>query len=179
MSNSSGKAYAFMAITPILPGTAAELKLYLERFTQQTSPFASLPQTHFGRWVILQQWNDTGQPHKDTLDSEYLIFTSNFDGSTDGSPDVYLDALCQLPQAGQIWSHCVGCPDPPAGAPLKAYLLHNQIDIGFFVAAYNDLSVAEVNSKLALQAQLRAFAVSSQGLDPVSLQSGFNAEFGA
>lgn len=175
MSNTSGKAYAFMAMTPILPGEEAQLRTYLEGFTQQTSPFASLSQTHFGRWVILRGWNDESQPRKDTLSSEYLIFTSNFDAPLDG----YLDALCGLTTAGEIWRHCVGCPQPAAGTALKTYLLHNQIDVGFFVAAYNKLSIEEVKSHLALRERLSAFAVSSQGLDPASLQSGFTAEFGA
>lgn len=164
-----------MAMTPILADREAELRVFLEGFTQQTSPFASLPQTHFGRWVILRGWNDDAQPRKDTLNSEYLIFTSNFDGPRDS----YLDALCALATAGEIWRHCVGCPQPAAGDALKAYLLHNQIDIGFFVAAYNKLSIEEVKSNLALREQLSAFAVSSQGLDPASLQSRFNAEFDA
>jgi hypothetical protein len=174
VSNKSGQAYAFMAITPILPGREAELRILLEGFTQQTSPFASLKHTHFGRWVILSGWNDNAQPRQDTLGSEYLIFTSNLDAPLER----YLDALCRLPVAGEIWQHCVGCPKPAEGTALKAYLLHNQIDIGFFVAAYDELSVEEVQSKLVLRERLSAFAVSSQGLDPASLQSAFNAEFG-
>ena len=175
MSNESGNAYAFMAMTPILPGKQAELAIYLEAFTQETSPFASLPHTHFGRWVILSGWNVESQPRKDALNSEYLIFTSNFDVPCDG----YLDALCGLPAAAEIWRHCVGCPQPATGAALKAYLLHNQIDIGFFVAAYNKLSVGQVQSNLALREQISAFAVNSQGLDPDSLQRRFDEEFGA
>jgi hypothetical protein len=162
-----------MAITPILSGQETELRALLESFTEQTSPFASLPHTHFGRWVILSNWNDEAQPRQDTLTSEYLIFTSNFDAPL----DEYLDALCRLPVADQIWRHCIGTPKPAEGAPLKAYLLHNQIDIGFFVAAYNTLSVEEVKASLALRDRLSAFAISSQGLDPRSLQSAFHAEF--
>jgi hypothetical protein len=163
-----------MAITPILDGHEPELREYLEGFDQQTSPFAALPQTHFARWVIVRDWvNSRAQRHRDHLGCPYLIFTSNLHGPIDG----YLDALCGLAQAQAIWSHCAGCPLPATGAALKTYLLHNQIDTGFFVAAYSDASVEQVQASLALREQLIAFVVSSQGMDPPTLQSEFNARF--
>jgi hypothetical protein len=174
VSNRSGQAYAFMAMTPILDGHERELREYLERFEQQTSPFAALAQTHFARWVIIRDWvNSRAQPRRDHLGCPYLIFTSNLHGPIDG----YLDALCDLRQAQAIWSHCIGCPQPATGAALKAYLLHNQIDTGFFVAAYPDASVEQVRASLALRERLIAFVVSSQGMDPPTLQSEFNARF--
>jgi len=175
VSNQAGQAYAFMAITPILEGEEKKLRAYLDGFTQETSPFAGLPATHFARWVILPDWvDDPSQPRQDHLGSEYLIFTSNFDGPL-GS---YLDELCRRPEAQEIWSHCVGAPKPATGHLLKAYLLHNHIDTGFFVAAYPDASVEKVRASLALRERLSAFAVRSQGMDPATLQSAFNAEFG-
>lgn len=174
MSNSSGQAYAFMAMTPILDGHERELREQLEGLTQQTSPFAALPQTHFARWVIIRDWvNNRTQAHRDHLGCPYLIFTSNLHGPIDG----YLDALCDLRQAQAIWSHCIGCPQPATGAALKAYLLHNQIDTGFFVAAYPDASVEQVRESLVLRERLIAFVVSSQGMDPPTLQSEFEARF--
>ncbi len=176
MSNQAGEAYAFMSITPILKGREVQLRAYLEAFTQTTSPFARLTQTHFARWVILSDWvDDPSQPSKDHLDSEYLIFTSNLDGPLER----YLDELCGLSEAEAVWSDCAGSPTPAAGAPLKTYLLHNQIDIGFFVGAYDNASVAKVKASLALREQLIAFAVRSQGMDPIALQSAFLAEFAA
>jgi hypothetical protein len=163
-----------MAMTPILKDHERKLREYLESFDQQTSPFAALPQTHFARWVIIRDWvNSRAQPTRDHLDCPYLIFTSNLHGPIDS----YLDALCELEQAATIWSHCIGCPAPATGQALKAYLLHNQIDTGFFVAAYPAASVERVKANLALREQLIAFAVGSQGMDPPTLQSEFDAEF--
>lgn len=174
MSNGSGQAYAFMAMTPVLEGHERELRAYLESFNQQTSPFATLTQTHFARWVIIEDWvNSSAQPTQDHLGSPYLIFTSNLHGRIDD----YLDALCNLEQASAIWSHCIGCPTPASGPALKAYLLHNQLDTGFFVAAYPDASVEQVQASLALREQLIAFTVRSQGMDPTTLKSAFEAEF--
>jgi hypothetical protein len=174
VSNRSGQAYAFMAMTPVMDGHERDLRAYLEAFDQHTSPFAALPQTHFGRWVIIRDWvNSRAQPEHDHLGCPYLIFTSNLHGSI----DEYLDALCSLPQAEAIWSHCIGCPTPAKGQALKAYLLHNQLDTGFFVAAYPNASVAQVQSSLALREQLSAFATSSQGMDPQTLKDKFDAAF--
>jgi hypothetical protein len=174
VSNQAGQAYAFMAMTPVLEGHESELRDYLQGFTQETSPFAALPRTHFARWVIIRDWvNSSAQPREDHLGCPYLIFTSNLHGGLDG----YLDALCALPEAAAIWSHCAGAPRPAAGEALKAYLLHNQIDTGFFVAAYPDASVEEVTASLALRERLIEFAVSSQGLDAEALQRSFKAAF--
>lgn len=174
MSNQAGQAYAFMAMTPVLEDQEQALRELLQGFTQATSPFAALPQTHFARWVIIRDWVNSGaQPRQDHLSCPYLIFTSNLHGPI----DAYLDALCARPEAAAIWGHCAGCPQPAAGEPLKAYLLHNQIDTGFFVAAYPKASVEEVQASLALRDQLITFAVSSQGMDAEALQSAFNAAF--
>jgi hypothetical protein len=174
VSNQAGQAYAFMAMTPILEGREQELRELLQGFTHETSPFAALAQTHFARWVIIRDWvNSRAQPRQDHLGCPYLIFTSNLHGPI----DAYLDALCARPEAATIWGHCAGCPQPAAGEPLKAYLLHNQIDTGFFVAAYPKASVEEVRASLALREQLIAFAVSSQGMDAEALKSAFDAAF--
>jgi hypothetical protein len=175
VSNQTGDAYAFMAMTPIVDGMETELRSYIEGFTQETSPFAALPQTHFARWVIVRDWvNDRSQPHQDHLGCAYLLFTANLHGDI----EVYLDALCGRPEAETIWSRCAGAPKPCSGDALKAYLLHNQIDTGFFVAAYPDASVEQVRESLALREQLIAFAAHSQGMDAEALQRDFNAEFG-
>ncbi len=178
MSNRAGQAYAFMAITPILAGREAELRSYLESLSQSGSPFVRLPRTHFARWVILPDWaDDPSQPKQDHLESQYLIFTSNFDGSLSS----YLDELSQelAAEAVEIWGRCAGCPASAAGAELKSYLLHNQINTGFFVAAYPDASVERVRMSLAIRDRLIALAVSSQEMNPSALQTAFNAEFGA
>jgi hypothetical protein len=176
VSNRTGQAYAFMAITPILEGMAPALRAQLERLSQGESPFARLPRTHFARWVILPDWiNDRSQPERDQLRSEYLIFTSNFDGERDS----YLDELGErlAPEAEEIWGNCAGCPSPASGAALKAYLLHNQINTGFFVAAYPRATVEQVRRSLGLRTRLIDFALGAQGMEPAQLQQAFDAEF--
>jgi hypothetical protein len=176
VSNSSGQATAFMALTPIRPGEEGALRSYLDTLPQDGSPLSRLAGTHFARWVILRDFvNDPAQSKEDHLGGPYVIFTSNFDGPL----DPYLDELCVklAAEAREIWGRCIGCPPDATGAQLKAYLLHNKVDTGFFVAAYPHSSVAQVKAALAAREQLIAFAVRAQGMGPDDLWRAFTEEF--
>jgi hypothetical protein len=175
MTNTAGQAYAFLAMTPILADEERPLRTSIEELGR-TRPFQRLPRTHFARLVILPDWvNDPSQPEEDHLHSQYLIFSTTFDGPLDS----YLDELCDelAAEAKEIWGRCVGCPRRAKGAALKRYLLHNQIDIGFFVAAYPHATVQKVNATLARRAQLADFAIRAQGLGPTELRQAYEREF--
>lgn len=179
-SNVSGQAYALTVITPIERGREDELRAYLESFRDGgvPSPLSRLRRTHFGRWVIVEDYrSEQEQPRPDGLASQQLVFTSNFDGDRDS----YLDELCVelAAEAEEIWGRCVGCPKPAAGAELKRYLLHNQLDTGFFVAAYGHATVQQVQGAVAQRAAMIEFAVVSQGVAPEALQAGFVERFGS
>ena len=60
-------------------------------------------------------------------------------------------------------------PAGPSGPQLKAYLLHNKIDTGFFVAAYPNATGPAGKAALAAREQLIAFAVGPQGMEPDDL----------
>jgi hypothetical protein len=178
VSDRSGQARAFMAMTPILPAEEPALRTYLEGLPQRGSPFAKLERTHFARWVILTDFvNDPSQPREDHLSSPYLVFTSNFDGP-EGS---YLDELCErlAPEAKEIWGRCAGCPASASGPELKEYLLAHRVKSGFFVAAYNDATVASVKASLELRERMLDLGVRSQGMEPAELQRAFRDEIGA
>lgn len=177
-SNQAGQAYALMVLTPIAPGEEPALRAYLEglRDRAEQSPLAKLGGTHFGRWVIVPDFvNDPAQPKEDHLGGPYLVFTSNFDGPL----DPYLDELCAklAPEAKEIWGRCVGCPPEASGPALKRYLLHNQIDTGFFVSAYPQATVPEVRACLDTRDRLIDFAVRAERMEPHELRAAFVAEF--
>jgi len=176
--NRNGQAYGFQAMTPIQPGMEDDLRAYLEGMHAKGSPFAKLARTHMARFVIVPDfYNDrTWGQKEEHLDLQYLIFTSNLDGDIDS----YLDELCDVvaPDAQEIWGRCVGCPADASGSALKTYLKHNQIDCGFFYAAYGEATVGKVQAALAQRERVIAFASRTQGLDPAELQQAFVAEFG-
>jgi hypothetical protein len=180
-NNVSGQAYGFLAMTPIAPGEEAPLRAYLEALpTDGTSPLSRVPGTHLGRFVIIEGFHVEPayrQPDPDPLAIPALLFSSNFDGPL----GPYLDALCRelAPEAPEIWGRCIGAPTPPEGPALRAYLEHNQIDCGFFFAAYGRATLPQVRRSLDQRERLVAFAVRAQGMAPADLQRAFVREFPA
>ncbi|HSV39183.1 MAG TPA: hypothetical protein VLI04_10510 [Nocardioidaceae bacterium] len=173
-TNRSGDSYGFLAMTPIKPSRAAALREKLEAFESTGSPFAKLPRTHFGRFVILPDFYDPQLDYQpddvDHLDAEYLIFSACFDGDRDS----YLDELAAaIPaEAEAVWSECAGV-DASDPADLVRYLKANQIDCGQYFSAYGHTTVQEVRRVLRQRAALRDLAVRQYTLTPEQLQAEF------
>jgi hypothetical protein len=178
MSNRSGQAYALTVLTPIKVGREAALREHLDGLPGGAeSPLAKVAGTHFARWVIIPQLVYEGPPQqRDELSSQYLLFTSNFDGGL----DAYLDELHRrlAPEAEAIWGECAGFPGTGDGDAFKGYLRRNQLDTTFFVAAYPNATLPEVLDALSLRERLIAFAVRGQGAHPPSLHASFRETFG-
>jgi hypothetical protein len=172
-----GNQYALTVLTPIVPGAEAQLRAYLEALDPAHSPLARLPRTHFGRWVIVDDFvADPSERQPDELGCRYLLFSATLDGDVSS----YLDELSEelADEAEHIWGACVGAPHPTRGPALKAYLLHNQIRTTLFFSAYPSATVADVRHALDARDSAVAFAVSAQGLEPAALQEAFRDHFG-
>jgi hypothetical protein len=175
--NRSGQAYGFLAMTPIKPGEEDGLRAYLEGLRERGErPFERVPGTHMARFVIVDDFNN--KPHYKQRKAEHLaiptlIFSSNLDGDLDS----YLDELAtgMADHVAEIWGRCIGGPSDAKG--LKAYLEHNQIDCGFFYAAYGRAPVPKVKAALEQRDKLMAFATRTQGMEPAELQRAFVEEF--
>ncbi|MGI8806491.1 MAG: hypothetical protein ACR2KK_01295 [Acidimicrobiales bacterium] len=167
MKNATESGYWFITLTPIIAGREAGLLSFLRALpTHAGSPLAKLPQTHFARWVVIPELVYEGPPQRpDPLKSQYLLFTSCFDGH---DPKQYLDDLCDLmgDEADRIWGSCAGYR---GRHDLKRYLLHNQIDTALVFAAYGDATVQEVLAALELRKQLREFVLAHETSDEISL----------
>jgi hypothetical protein len=177
--NVSGQAYGFLALTPIKPDEVDALRAYLEAMPRSAdSPLARSTNTHMARFVIITDFNNKPS-YKQRKDEHLTVPWLAFSANADGGLDAYLDELCDVlsGEASEIWGHCFGCPDPASGDALKAYLKHNQIDCGFFYAAYGGANVAKVRASLAQREQLMAFATRAQGMSAADLQKAFVAEF--
>jgi hypothetical protein len=175
-TNVFGKAYLLMVLTPVRPGEEEALRAFLEGLRESgPSPLTRLARTHVGRWLILPDLPQNPAAMADHLDMPYLLFTSAFDGDLQSYLDELVRALA--PEAGEIWGRCVGCPDPAAGGALKHYLEHNQLDAGFFFAAYGESTVADVKRALDKRERLIAFMLRTQGMEPATLQEVFVREF--
>ena len=173
----AGETYSLQVWTPIRPGEEDALRDYLEALPPEASPLARVPRTHMARWLIVPDMPVApGTDLRDPLGGPFLLFTSNFDGDVDS----YLHELvAQIPQeAAAIWSRCVGCPQPPEGAALKAYLHRNQIQAGFAFAAYPQASVAQIRRALDKRRRLIDFAVGAQEMTPAQRREAFLERFG-
>jgi hypothetical protein len=175
-TNVAGKTYLLMVLTAVRPGHADELRAALAAIPADDSPLARSPRTHMARFIVMA---DMPAPPgvKDPLDGPYLLFTSNFDGDL----ATYMDELVAgaSPQLGEIYGHCIGCPQPAEGAALKAYVGRNQIDAGVVFAAYGAASVPDVLRAIDKRARLIDFVVRAQDMEPAQRRSAFLEEFGS
>lgn len=177
-TNIAGQAYSLLVLTPIRPGLQDELRDVLEALPRDDSPLARLGRTHMARFVIVPEMPcPPGTDLRDPLGGPYLLFTSNFDGDLDS----YLGELSErlVPEAGEIWGRCIGCPDPAEGAALKAYLGRNQLQSGVVFAAYGDATVARVRTALDKRERLTDFVLRAQEMAPAERRRAFLEEFGA
>lgn len=177
--NESGQASGFLAMTAIKPGEIDALRAYLEGFRDRGErPLDKVPGTHMARFVIVEKFNckpSYKQRRPENIACASLCFSSNLDGPI----DTYLDGLCAIfqPEAQEIWGRCVGSPAACEGKALKDYLKHNQIDCGFFYAAYGEATVEKVRFTLDQRERMMAFATEHQGVSPAELQQAFIEEF--
>ena len=177
--NRSGQAYGFLAMTPIKPGEEDDAARPTSRaFASAASGrFRSVPRTHMARFVIvdgLQQQAAYKQRKEEHLAIPTLIFSSNLDGDLDS----YLDELAEgiAPTRRRDLGALHRRPGGRRRA-LKDYLKHNQIDCGFFYAAYGQATVPKVKASLDQRERLMAFATRTQGMEPAELQQAFIEEF--
>jgi hypothetical protein len=178
-NNTTGQASGFLAMTAIKPGEEDALRAYLEGFRDRGErPLQKVPGTHMARFVIVEKFNckpSYKQRRPETIACASLCFSSNLDGPI----DAYLDVLCERlqPEAQEIWGRCCGAPATCEGQALKDFLKHNQVDCGFFYAAYGEATVQQVKDGLAQREKLIDFATRHQGVAADKLQQAFLEEF--
>ena len=117
-----GTAYALTTFAPIIPGHEDELRAYIEGLPMGAdSPLARLDTLHLSRLQIFDHLVHQGDKQTpDRLESNYLVFTSSFDGDL----DTYLDLICErIPaEADTWWGHCVDYPGTADRAAFKRYI---------------------------------------------------------
>ena len=175
--NVSGQAYGFLAMTPIKVGEIDDLRAYLEGFRERGErPFQAVARTHVARFVIVEDFHNN-PAWKQRKQEHLAIPTLIFSCCVDGDIDSYLAELSKAfaDHVPEIWGRCIGGPQDSKG--LAAYLKHNQIDCGFFYAAYGEATVPKVKACLDQRERLMAFATRTQGMDPAKLQQAFIKEF--
>lgn len=174
----SGQARALTVLTAIRDGEESALARYLNALgSGDDSPLASVPATHFARWVVIGDVVYEGKGSREHLQCGQLLFTANFDGDL----AAYLESLrVGLGEsADAIWGRCHGYPGRGDAGQFAGYLRAHQVESSLFFAAYGDRTVSDVKDSLATRRQVIDFALRSQGLAPEALQAAFAESFPA
>ena len=176
-TNLAGRAYALTVLTPVMPGHDALLRQCLAKLNRgAASPLASLPATHFARWVVFDRPAHTGAPlQSNAQGSPHLLF----DSCLDGDRDEYLEAMRtgMSAVADAIWEHCVGYPGSGDAQAFATYFRRHHVDASLFLAAYPAATVQDVRASLDLRQRLVDFAVSTQEFAPPALLDAYREAF--
>jgi hypothetical protein len=182
MSNQSGSVYGLTILSPIKTAPHAEispslaLRTYLSKLHRHhLSPFAKVSNTHLARLVVMDDVVYFGMPScEEHLNTQYLIFETNFDGDL----DTYLDRLAsEIPETmNAVWRHCVGYPGAEDRAAFKKYMKSCQVETTFYFADVNNKTVQQTLRALQTQSAVAAFIERNQGRPAAHVQAAF-AEF--
>ncbi|MGB5834550.1 MAG: hypothetical protein WBG92_21540 [Thiohalocapsa sp.] len=160
MSNLAGKAYGMNVLTPMPPRWtwANRLIFMVARLRPATlGGLLGLSLIHFARWVIIKrdQWPDLGQG-REQLQHDYMLFCSNFNGTW----DQYIDAFSDGIPTGldMFWYSSVKYPHSIPVTPFKNYIVHNQIDTGYYYNATPGSAQRDIKTALRVMEAVRELA---------------------
>jgi hypothetical protein len=179
MPNISGNAYALTTFCPIRNGQAGGitngslLRRKLEELPEnERSPMAKVANTYLARFYILDDASFESYPNKlDTLQSKYLVFTSNFHGDLDS----YLTGMWNSIEndVRQIWATCVGFEKVDSAAAFVAYIKKCQLPTTFFFNGSTDEPLEEQLKSLFLKQEFSKFVFAHQGASASQLLADF------
>jgi hypothetical protein len=178
MSNVAGKAYIMNALSPMRPWlTWAERLNYMgaRSLPSFLAPLLGLSFIHFARWVIIKrdQWPDLGQG-KQKLRNDYLLFSSNFNGTW----DQYLDAFSDGNPKGvdEAWFSSTKFPHSIPSTPFKEYIRANQIDTDYYYNATPGAAQRDIRSALRVRRAILNLAGQHASLAPAEFQKAYITE---
>jgi hypothetical protein len=180
MANQNGAKYGFTGIFPILPGQAAELRVFLRSLDDTAiypggSPFSHVSIVHMARLFIIDRLAYQGTPAKaDTLESAYLVFMCDFDGDgVDGLARGLMQGISV--ETTEIWKHCVSFPGVHQYDLLAEYFERCQISTTLFFADQPVATVGDILKGLLCRRALGEFVKQAQHRprNPAVLKRGF------
>jgi hypothetical protein len=177
MSNVAGKAYVMNVVTPMRPClTWVERLNYMagRALPFSLAPLLGLLFIHFARWVIIKrdQWPDLGQG-KQKLQNDYLLFSSNFNGTW----DQYLDAFSDGNPTGVdlAWISSTKFPHSIPSTPFKDYIRVNQVDTDYYYNATPGAAVRDIKAALRVRRAILNLAEQHASLAPADFQKAYVA----
>jgi hypothetical protein len=157
MPNTAGKAYAMNVITPMPPAVTWLQRLIFmvaRAFPGTLQGLLGLKLIHFARWVIIRRadWPDLGQG-KQSLQHDYMLFFSNFNGTWDQYIDAFSDGI---PDGLDLfWYASIKYPHSIPISAFKDYITNNQIDTDYYYNATPGAAQRDIKSALTVMQELR------------------------
>lgn len=153
-------------LTAVLDGHRADLGRVLDALpTGPGSPFARVPGTHNGRWIVVETPPSSTNPRRvGGLPAPMLMCSAVIDRP---AAEWVADLLGVLgDDADRIWSQCAGWP---ASGDRAAFLLCHVVPPALPFATWDE-PVQRVRAALDLHAEVVALAVRSQSMTASELQ---------
>jgi len=129
---------------------------------------------HFARWVMIRrdQWPDLGQG-KQTLQNDYMLFCSNFNGTWDQYIDAFSDGI---PNGLDLfWYSSTKYPHSIPISPFKSYIRANQIDTSYYYNATPGAAQRDIKAALRVRAAILDLAEKHRSLAPDAFAAEFRA----
>lgn len=178
MSNVAGKAYVMNALSPMRPWLTWIQRLnYMtgRAYPARLAPLLGLSFIHFARWVIIKrdQWPDLGQG-KQKLQNDYLLFSSNFNGTW----DQYLDGFSDSNATGVdlAWFTSTKFPHSIPSTPFKEYIRVNQVDTDYYYNATPGAAQRDIKSALRVRRAILNLVGQHASLAPSEFQKAYITE---
>jgi hypothetical protein len=160
MSNIAGKAYAMNVVTPLSPSLTWIQRLIFcaaRAIPSTLQGLLGLSLIHFARWVIIRrdQWPDLGQG-KQSLQYDYVLFCSNFNGTWDQYIDAFSDGI---PSGLDLFWYC--STKYPQSIPISAfkdYIVFNQIDTDYYYNATPGAAQRDIKSAMKVLSEMQQLA---------------------
>lgn len=175
MSNVSGKAYAMNVVTPMRP-RLTWINEFVFRFTRAQpgtlEGLLGLKFIHFARWVFIRRgdWPDFGQP-RETLSNDYMLFSSNFNGTWDQYIDAFSDGLPS--GLDLLWYASTKYPHSIPITPFKNYIRANQVDTDYYYNATPGSAQRDIRSGQRVRRALIQLAEDHARLDPPAFAEAY------
>jgi hypothetical protein len=180
MANQNGAKYGFTGLFPVTRGQSTELSALLRSLDDtkvypRGSPFSDVPIIHMARLFVIDRLAYQGTPAKiDRLQSDYMLFTCDFDG--DSIDSLVRAMVSNIPgQLAGIWGYCVRFPGIQKRDQLSEYFERCQLENNFYLVDQPAASVSDILRGLMCRRRFGEFIRQMQRKPrkPAVLQRGF------
>jgi hypothetical protein len=180
MANQNGAKYGFTGLFPVTRGQSTELRALLRSLDDtkvypRGSPFSDVPIIHMARLFVIDRLAYQGTPAKiDRLQSDYMLFTCDFDG--DSIDSLVRAMVSNIPgQLAAIWGYCVRFPGIQKRDQLSEYFERCQLENNFYLVDQPAASVNDILKGLMCRRRFGEFIRQMQRKPrkPAVLQRGF------